>query len=123
LQKRPINLVKSGFRYLNSHISTNGSVAADMTALLHFKFCGELKRRFEMKSEGNHYRRGLSYMQLEDAVASWTQSSLCYPGSCQFRTSADLLAVGLIGTAPSKVWTDCQVKSIRTSKSGPHALK
>lgn len=122
LQKRPFNLIKSGFRYLNSHISTNGSVAAEMTALLHFKFCGELKRRFEMKSEGNHYRRGLSYMQLEDAVVSWPQSNLCYPGSCQFRTSADLLAVGLIGTAPSQVWTDRQVKSVRTSKSGPHAL-
>jgi hypothetical protein len=121
-QKRPINFIRSGFRYMNSHIGTNGSVASQMTALLHYKFCGELKRRFEMKSEGNHYRRGLGYMQLEDAVAAWPHSSLRYAGSCQLRTSADLLAVGLIGPAPSRVWTDAQIKSVRTSKSGPRAL-
>jgi hypothetical protein len=94
-----------------------------MTALLHYKFCGELKRRFEMKSEGNHYRRGLSYMQLEDAIAAWRQSSLRYPGSRQYRSSADLAAVGLIGPAASRVWIDPTVKSVRTSVSGPCAVK
>jgi hypothetical protein len=123
LQKRPINFVKRGFRYLNSHIGTNANVASDMTALLHYKFCGELKRRFEMKSEGNHYRRGLSYMQLEDAIAAWRQSSLRYPGSRQYRSSADLAAVGLIGPAASRVWIDPTVKSVRTSVSGPRAVK
>jgi hypothetical protein len=123
LQKRPINFVKPGFRYINSHIGTNVNVASDMTALLHYKFCGELKRRFEMKAEGNHYRRGLGYMQLEDAITAWPQSSLCYPGSRQYRTSADLAAVGLIGPAPSQVWTDPAVRLVRTSTSGPRAIK
>ena len=122
-QKRPINFVKPGFRYINSHVGTNVNVAADMTALLHYKFCGELKRRFEMKSEGNHYRRGLSYMQLEDAVAAWHQPSLCYPGSRQYRSSADLEAVGLIGPAPSQIWRDPAVRSVRTSPSGPRAIR
>jgi hypothetical protein len=63
LQKRPINFVKPGFQYLNSHTCTNVNAACDMTALLHYKFCGELKGRFAMKSAGNHNRRGLSYKQ------------------------------------------------------------
>lgn len=123
LHKRPINFVRPGFRYLNSHVGTNVSVASDMTALLHYKFCGELKRRFEMKSEGNHYRRGLSYMQLEDALTAWPQSSLYYPGSRQYRSSADLAAVGLIGPAASQLWTDPAVGSVRTSPSGPRAIR
>jgi glycosyl transferase family 2 len=121
-QKRPLNYVKPGFRYINSHVGTNVKVSSDMTALLHYKFCGELKRRFEMKAEGNHYRRGLSYMQLENAVAAWRQSSLCYPGSRQYRSSADLATVGLIGRAPSQIWTDPTIRSVRTGVSGPRAL-
>lgn len=123
LQKRPINFVRPGFRYHNSHVSTNGAVASNMTALLHYKFCAELKRRFEMKSEGNHYRRGLSYMQLENAIADWDQASLCYPGSRYYNSSADLMAVGLIGPAVSKVWTDPRVGAVRTSLSGSRAIK
>ena len=118
-QKRPINFVKSGFRYLNSHTCTNVNVACDMTALLHYKFCGELKSRFAMRSEGNHYRRGLTYMQLEDAILAWSRPSLVYSGSRQYRSSADLAAVGLIGPAASAVWNDPAVRSVRTSTSGP----
>jgi hypothetical protein len=121
--KRPINFVKPDFRYLNSHVGTNAKVAFDMTALLHYKFCGELKRRFEMKSEGNHYRRGLSYLQLENAISACPRSSLHYPGSRQFRSSADLAAVGLIGPAASQLWTDPAVQSVRTGPSGPLAQK
>jgi hypothetical protein len=121
--KRPFNFVRPGFQYINSHVGSNVNVASDMTALLHYKFCGELKRRFEMKAEGNHYRRGLSYMQLEDAIAAWPQSSLRYPGSRQYRSSADLAAVGLIGPAASQVWNDPAVRSVRTSPSGPRVAK
>jgi Glycosyl transferase family 2 len=121
--KRPINYVKPGFQYLNSHVATNVDVASDMTVLLHYKFCGELKRRFDMKSEGNHYRRGLSYMQLEEAIAAWPQSSLRYSGTRQYRSSADLAAVGLIGPAASQVWNDPAVRSVRTSPSGPRVAK
>jgi hypothetical protein len=122
LQKRPLNFVKPGFEYLSSHAGTNSTYANDMTALLHYKFCSELQRRFEMKKEGNHYRRGLSYMQLEDAIAAWPQPSLCYQGSRQYRSSADLAAVGLIGPAASRVWNDPTVKAVRTSISGPYAV-
>jgi hypothetical protein len=122
LQKRPINFVKTGFRYINSHAGTNQNVAFDMMALLHYKFCAELKRRFEMKSEGNHYRRGLSYMQLENAIAEWPHASLFYSGSRQYSSSADLAAVGLIGPAASQVWRDPTVKSVRTSTGGATAL-
>jgi hypothetical protein len=122
-QKRPINLVRPGFKYLHSHGGTNSAAAADMTALLHFKFCGELKSRFEMKAEGNHYRRGLTYLQLENAVSSWPKRSLCYEGSRQYRSSADLAAVGLIGPAAGRVWNDPAIKAVRTSVSGPIAIK
>jgi len=121
--KRPINFVKPGFHYLNSHVGTNTHVARDLTALLHYKFCGELKRRFEMKVEGNHYRRGLSYRQLEDAITACPGSSLHYPGSRRFRSSADLAAVGLIGPAVSQLWTDHAVRSVRTGASGPLAQR
>ncbi|MDH6263518.1 glycosyltransferase family 2 protein [Bradyrhizobium sp. BR13661] len=122
LQKRPLNFVKAGFRYLNSHAGTNKNYATDMTALLHFKFCGELQRRFEMKKEGNHYRRGLSYIQLEDAIEAWPGSSLHYDGSCQFRSSQDLLKVGLIGKAASEVWTHSRIKAVRTSLKGARVI-
>jgi hypothetical protein len=122
-QKQPINLVKPGFRYVHSHRATNVSAGPDMTALLHYKFCGELKRRFEMKSEGNHFRRGLEYLQLENAVAAWTKPSLRYDGSRQFRSSADLAAVGLIGHSAGVIWNDPGIKAIRTSAGGPCAVK
>jgi hypothetical protein len=123
LQKRPINFVKPGFEYLNSHAGTNSNYANDMTALLHYKFCAELQRRFEMRKEGNHYRRGLSYMQLENAIANWPKRSLCYEGSRQYRSSADLKSVGLIGSAASQIWSDPTVKALRTGIPGPRSLK
>jgi hypothetical protein len=122
-QKRPINNVRPGFRYKNSHVGTNGAVASNMTALLHYKFCAELKRRFEMKSEGNHYRRGISYLQLESAIAAWPEPSLRYSGSRHYKSSADLEAVGLIGPFPSQVWTDPGVRFVRTGSSETRMIR
>jgi hypothetical protein len=121
--KQPINFAKPGFRYLHSHQAINRSVGPDMTALLHYKFCGELTRRFEMKSEGNHFRRGLQYLQLENAVSAWGKPSLVYEGSRQYKSSADLAVVGLIGPAAGEVWKNPKVRAIKTSASGPRVAR
>jgi hypothetical protein len=122
-QKQPINLVRPGFKYLHSHRATNRSVGPDMMALLHYKFCGELTRRFEMKAEGNHFRRGLEYLQLENALAAWQRPSLRYEGSRQYRSSSDLAAVGLVGPIASAIWNDPKVEAIRTSAAGPRIVR
>jgi hypothetical protein len=122
LQKRPINFVREGFRYLNSHAGTNAAYADDMTVLLHYKFCSELQRRFAMRKEGNHYRRGLSYLQLEQALADWPSHSLCYANSRRYRSSADLAEVGLIGPAVSALWRKASTDAMRTSPGGPRAI-
>ena len=74
-------------------------------ALLHFKFCHELQQRLLCSAaEGNHYRRGLSYHQLEAALKRWGRRPLTYQGSRTYRSSGDLEAVGLIGERPAALW-------------------
>mgnify|MGYP003778311829 CR=1 FL=1 len=122
LQKRPINFVREGFGYLNSHAGTNAACANDMTALLHYKFCSELQRRFDMRKEGNHYRRGLSYLQLEQALADWPSHTLRYDNSRLYRSSADLAEIGLIGPAISVLWRNDHPDAMRTSPGGPRPI-
>ena len=104
-QKKPINFVRPGFRYANSHSSSNHRPAGETVALLHFKFCHELQQRLRYSAaEGNHYRRGLSYHQLAAALRRWGHRPLTYPGSRTYRSSRDLEAVGLIGERPAALW-------------------
>jgi hypothetical protein len=114
--KTPINLVRPGFRFYNSHASTNLRFAHNLTSLLHFKFCSELQVRMSMTfTEGNHYRRGLSYMQLQQAVRRWGKGDLMYEGSRRYVTSSDLDEAGLIGQSAASVWTSGFRREFRTS--------
>ncbi|HEX7761340.1 MAG TPA: glycosyltransferase family 2 protein [Caulobacteraceae bacterium] len=103
--KKPINYVRPGFRYTNSHSCTNAALAGETVALLHFKFCHELQQRVRMAAtEGNHYRRGLSYHQLDAGLRRWGDRPLTYPGSRRYGSSADLERLGLIGSAVAALW-------------------
>ncbi len=104
LQKTPLNYVRPGFKYWNSHAGTNGALSSELLVLLHFKFCSELQARFRMVgAEANHYRRGLHYTQLQQALL-WWKGSLIYEGSAKFESSEDLARVGLLGSAASHIW-------------------
>jgi hypothetical protein len=104
LHKTPLNYVRPGFRYWNSHAATNRSFSTELLAFLHFKFCSELQARFRMvHAEANHFRRGLHYVQLQQSLQRW-QGSLIYHGSAKYESSQDLLRVDLIGNAASHVW-------------------
>ena len=118
LQKRPLNYVTDDFEFINSHAGTTSNVSSELVALLHYKFCSELKSRFAMKVEGNHYRRGLAYRQLENALVKWGGASLIYEGSRKFESSADLLSVGLIGPSASQLWRKIPNSPLRISASG-----
>jgi hypothetical protein len=103
--KKPLNFVRDGFRYINSHSSTNHRAAAEGVALLHYKFCHELQQRYRYAAaEGNHYRRGLSYQQLNDALRRWGRRPLTYSGSRRYQSSRDLDSAGLIGPRPADLW-------------------
>jgi hypothetical protein len=81
-QKKPVNFVRPGFAYANSHASSNRREAGELVALLHFKFCHELQQRLRYAAtEGNHHRRGLAHHQLDFALRRWGRRSLTYPGS------------------------------------------
>lgn len=104
LQKTPLNYVRPGFRYWNSHTATNGAFSQDLLVFLHFKFCSELQSRFRMvQAQANHVRRGLHYFQLQQALHRW-KGSLIYEGSVKFESSQDLAGAGLLGRAASSVW-------------------
>jgi hypothetical protein len=103
--KQPVNFVRPGFAYANSHASSNAGVAGELLALLHFKFCHELQQRLRYAAvEGNHHRRGLAHHQLSIALRRWGQRSLIYAGSRRYRSPRDLEAVGLIGPRPATLW-------------------
>jgi Glycosyl transferase family 2 len=104
LQKTPLNFVRSGFRYWNSHTATNEAFSDELLVFLHFKFCAELQARFQMvQAQANHVRRGLHYLQLQQALQRWN-GSLLYEGSAKFQSSDDLARPGLLGNAASHVW-------------------
>jgi hypothetical protein len=105
LQKKPINFVRPGFRYVNNHSATNTRNAGEIVTLLHFKFCHELQQRLRFASaEGTYYRRGLLHQQLARALRRWGRKPLTYAGSRRFRDSRDLEEVGLVGARPASLW-------------------
>lgn len=105
-QKTPLNFVRPGFRYGNSHSTNNRRPSSELLALLHFKFCQELQQRFNMVAiEANHYRRGLHYLQMQQAIRRWPGKTLRYEGSCRYSSSANLLEARLLGPGPSVVWS------------------
>jgi hypothetical protein len=70
--KTPVNFVRPGFRFCNPHMTTNQWVSSELVSLLHYKFCRELQARLTMAAnEGNHFRRGLCYLQLQQALLEW----------------------------------------------------
>lgn len=104
LYKTPLNFVRPGFTYRNSHTATNRDFSDELLVMLHFKFCAELQARWRMvHAEANHYRRGLHYLQLEQALIGRPRS-LFYEGSAKFNDSGDLARVGLLGREASHVW-------------------
>jgi hypothetical protein len=113
--KTPVNFVRPGFRFCNSHMSTNSRFSSELVSLLHYKFCSELQARLKMAAnEGNHFRRGLSYLQLQQALREWDSPSLMYHGSRRFSSSSDLDDVGLTGTRASVVWESGYAKEFWT---------
>jgi hypothetical protein len=106
-QKKPVNLVRPGFAYANSHASSNTRQAGELVTLLHFKFCHELQQRLRYAAtEGNHHRRGLTHHHLDIALKRWGRRSLIYPGSRRYGSPQDLEAVGLIGPRPAALWNE-----------------
>jgi hypothetical protein len=118
--KTPINFVRPGFRFNNSHASTNQRFSSELVSLLHFKFCTELQARFVMAAnEGNHYRRGLSYLQLQQALQKLQNCNLMHSGSRRFSSSGDLHDVGLVGTRAAIVWESGFTKEFRSGLYRP----
>jgi hypothetical protein len=104
-EKKPVNFVRPGFAYANSHASSNCREAGELVALLHFKFCHELQQRLACAAaEGNHHRRGLAHHQLDFALQRWGRRSLKYAGSRRYGSPSDLEALGLIGPRPAALW-------------------
>ena len=122
-QKQPVNFVRPGFAYADSHTSSNTRAAGELTALLHFKFCHELQQRLRCAAtEGNHHRRGLAHRQLDVALQRWGGRPLTYAGSRRYRGSQDLEAVGLIGARPAALWTGATQEFVtgdRARRFGP----
>jgi hypothetical protein len=104
-QKKPLNLVGPGFAYGNSHSASNSRLANETVAFLHFKFCHELQQRVKMVlEEANHYRRGLNYLQIQNALRKWGDRSLIYEGSRRFESADDFERAGIIGTRAAALW-------------------
>jgi Glycosyl transferase family 2 len=118
LYKTPLNFVRPGFKYWNSHTATNSAFSGELLVLLHFKFCAELQARWRMvHADANHYRRGLHYLQLQQALARW-RGGLIYEGSAKFNSSEDLARVGILGSDASHVWLEDKI-SVHRSKPRP----
>ena len=117
-QKTPINYVRPGFSYSNSHEASNKRAGSELLGLLHYKFCQELQQRFRLafQAEAAHYRRGLSYYQLQAALERQGGVDLIYAGSRRYQTSDDLETLGLIGPRVAALWDGSGAREVL---SGP----
>jgi hypothetical protein len=102
-------------RFHNSHSSTSGSFAAELVALLHVKLCDELQRRLDQPDViSNHYRRGLAYHQLRQALMQRSEATLVYEGTRTYRRSEDLEQVGIIGPNVARLWASDGPREVLT---------
>jgi hypothetical protein len=108
MQKSPLVRMAPDGRYIECNHSTTHLPVADVSgALLHYKFVGDMKRRFEEAiSRGEHFGGAISYRRLDSAVSSsaWDRSLLS-SHSRRYAGSESLVRHGLIkGSASWEVY-------------------
>lgn len=118
MQKFPLNFIGDDFRYTNNHSCSNSRLSTEFIVLMHFKICEDLQKKMDREDLMlSHYRRGLSYQQLRIGISKLRNFSLVDECSTRFRSSHDLLKIGLVGDSLSRLWNSSEVMYIETKKS------
>ncbi|MCL2716419.1 MAG: glycosyltransferase family 2 protein [Alphaproteobacteria bacterium] len=95
--KVPLVRWKAGNAFINSHRLNAVRLSPVTGAMLHFKYFQDFGHRVEEAlSHGEHYAGGVEYRRYSDLLAQNPDLTLADADSVPYRSSADLVARGLI---------------------------
>lgn len=104
MHKSPLVRMAPDVRYIEcNHNTTHLPVADVSTAILHYKFIGDMKRKIdEAISKDEHHAGAKIYRRLKDAANAhgWAKSLLS-PHSRRYERPSDLVKFGLMHSSPS----------------------
>ena len=104
MQKTPLVRIEPDVRFIECNHSTTHVPVSDVTAaLLHYKFAGDIKARFEHAiSRGEHFAEAISYRRLNKAIEFvGPNDSLLSEYSRRYQGPHDLVRHGLLRSGPS----------------------
>jgi hypothetical protein len=101
LRKVPLIKARSGLRWTSNHSTTPLAVAPVTAVLLHFKFFADFHERVVREAaRGEHWDSAAEYARYADLIASHPDATLFTSRSETFRSSAQLVDLGLMRSVP-----------------------
>jgi hypothetical protein len=96
LTKIPLVRWRRGMRYMNSHTTSPIVLPSVTGALLHFKFLVDFRKRVMADEDRGRAHWASEYARYRSRLKADPDLSLFYSGSLRYRSSAQLVELGLI---------------------------
>jgi glycosyltransferase involved in cell wall biosynthesis len=101
LRKVPLIKARPGLRWIGNHSTTPLAVAPVSAVLLHFKFFADFHERVVREAaRGQHWDGAAEYARYADMIASNADAAFFTSRSETFRSSAQLVDLGLMRSVP-----------------------
>lgn len=102
LTKIPLIKGRAGRRWISNHRCTPLLLSDVTGSLLHFKFFSDFHSRAVTEAErGQHWDGGAEYARYASLLEKEPRLSLLYEGSCPYRSTRDLIRLGLMNSSIS----------------------
>ena len=99
LTKVPLIKGRTGRHWISNHRCTPLPLSEVTGSLLHFKFFSDFHARATTEAvRGQHWDGGAEYIRYASLLADEPSLSLLYEGSCPFRSTRDLIRLGLVNS-------------------------
>ena len=100
LTKIPLIKGRTGRHWISNHRCTPLPLSDVTGCLLHFKFFSDFHSRATVEAErGQHWDGGAEYVRYASLLAKEPRLSLLYEGSCPYRSTRDLIRLGLVNSS------------------------
>lgn len=101
LTKIPLLKGRTGRHWVSNHRCTPLALSEVTGSLLHFKFFSDFhERSMSEAARGQHWDKGAEYVRYATLLAREPNLSLLYEGSYAYRSTRDLLRLGLMTSNP-----------------------
>lgn len=100
LTKIPLVKGRAGRHWISNHRCTPLPLSEVTGSLLHFKFFSDFHARATIEAtRGQHWDSGAEYIRYASLLANESNLSLLYEGSCPYRSTRDLIRLGLVSSS------------------------